>query len=432
MSNAVASGDRPPPRPSIPRIGEQSSSIELDRTVRVRIEDGAHCLQAIGGRDYDRPLKKVAAVSPDMADLLLAFPYGDVMSRPGLSLRQRQICTVAMLLAHRSAQAQLRFHMRGLLNVGGSIDDLVALLVMASGLLGFPTAIAGVPIVRDLIAETGVAYAPAERQPAGVDERFERGAQAIRALLHIEPEAYAAAFSGISPLLAEWTVEFEFGEVLGRSGLDRVSKHLASLMMLAMRGNSEDRLLLHLSGAVADNVPRTAIIEALIQLAVYGGFPTALNAFGVAGKVFAGSAAPEGDAPAPGAISRAEPFDRTARGLATLEATSGGSGDAVVKSFAGVAPGIGAMIVDHAYGDIFARPGLDPKTRELTACAALAAMGSVDEEPLGVHVKAARTLGATETEVFEAILNIAPYAGYPAAQRAIVVAAAAMHSADER
>ena len=424
MSNAAASGDAPPEDPS--------SLIELDRTVRACIEEGARRLQAIGGRDYDGPLKKVAAVSPDMADLLLAFPYGVVMSRAGLSLRERQICTVAMLLAHRSAQAQLRFHMRGLLNVGGSINDLVELLVMASGLLGFPTAIAGVPIIRDLIAEAGAADVPDMRQPAEADERFECGAQAIRTLLHIEPEAYTAGFSEISPSLAQWTVEFEFGEVLARSGLDKISKHLASLMMLAMRGNSEDLILLHLAGAIADDVPRTAIIEALIQLSVYGGFPTALNAFAVAGKVFAGSAVPQRDAPAPGTIGRAEPFDRTARGLATLEATSGGSGDAVVKSFAGVAPDIGAMIVDHAYGDIFARPGLDPKTRELTACAALAAMGSIDEGPLGVHVKAARTLGATEAEVFETILNIAPYAGYPAAQRAIVVAHAAMHSADER
>src|SRR5947209_2209640 len=97
---------------------EPPTSVELDRTVRARMEEGAHCLQAIGGPDYDGPLKTVAEVSPDMAHLLLSFPYGDVMSRPGLSLRERQICTVAMLLAHRSAQAQLRFHMRGLLNVG--------------------------------------------------------------------------------------------------------------------------------------------------------------------------------------------------------------------------------------------------------------------------------------------------------------------------
>ncbi len=273
---------------------------------------------------------------------------------------------------------------------------------------------------------------PAQRPPAGADERFERGAQAIRTLLHIEPEAYTAAFTEISPSLAQWTVAFEFGDVLARSGLDTVSKHLASLMMLAMRGNSDDRLALHLTGAVADHVPRAAIVEALIQLSVYGGFPTALNAFAVARKVFGEVAAAVPDAPAAPAIGRDDAFDRTARGLATLEATSGGSGDAVVRSFAGVAPDVGSMIVDHAYGDIFARPGLDPKTRELTACAALAAMGSIDEGPLGVHVRAARTLGASKAEVLETLLNLTPYAGYPAIQRAIVVANAAMGSPDER
>ena len=419
-------------RPARGGGGEPSSSIDLDRTLLAWVEAGVRCLQAIGGRDYDGPLKKVAQVSPDIADLLLLFPYGGVMSRPGLSLRERQICTIAMLLAHRSAQSQLRFHMRGLLHVGGSTDDLVELLVIASGLLGFPTAIAGVPIIRDLLTEAGVEYAPAKRQPADPDQRFERGAQAIRTLLHIEPEAYTAAFSAISPSLAQWTVEFEFGEVLARPGLDRVSKHLASLMMLAMRGNSDERLVLHLAGAVADDVPPAAIVEALIQLSVYGGFPTALNAFAVAGKVFGEATAAAPDAPAATALRRADAFDRTARGLATLDATSGGSGDAVVKSFAGVAPDVGSMIVDHAYGEIFARPGLDPKTRELTACAALTAMGSIDEGPLGVHVRAALTLGATKTEVLEALLNIAPYAGYPAVQRAIVVANAAMASSDER
>ncbi|WP_375380238.1 carboxymuconolactone decarboxylase family protein, partial [uncultured Sphingomonas sp.] len=179
------SEDRQPARPGDSTTGELSIPTDRDRTVCARIEDGARCLQVIGGPGYDGPLKKVAEVSPDMADLLLSFPYGDVMSRPGLSLRERQICTVAMLLAHRSAQAQLRFHMRGLLNVGGSIDDLVELLVIASGLLGFPPAIAGVPIIRDLIAETGIKYVPAEHQPAGADARFERGAQAIRTLLHV-------------------------------------------------------------------------------------------------------------------------------------------------------------------------------------------------------------------------------------------------------
>ncbi len=130
----------------VPITDEKSSSIKLDRTVRTHIEDCARRPQAIGGRDYDGPLKKVAEMVPDVADLLLAFLSGDVISRPDLSLRKLQISTVAVLLAHRSAQAQLRFHVRGVLNVGVSIDDLVGLLVIASGLLKLSTASA---VVQD-------------------------------------------------------------------------------------------------------------------------------------------------------------------------------------------------------------------------------------------------------------------------------------------
>ena len=409
----------------------QSADLDLGRTAGTRLDTGAQFLQAIGGPDYDGPLKQVAKVSPDMADLLLMFPYGDIMARPGLTLLERQVCTIATLLAHRSAQSQLRFHMQGLLNVGGTIEELVELLVIASGLLGFPPAIAGVPIIRDLIAKSGHDFVPVTRTPADTGDRFQRGATAIRTLLHVEPEAYAAGFADVSPALAQWTVEFEFGDVLDRPGLGRRSKHLAMLMMLAMRGNCDERLLLHLAGAIADGMPKPMIVEALIQLSVYGGFPTALNAFTVAGKAFESqdSAAPDGRTKE--ALQPSDLFDRHARGLTTLAATSGGSGDAVVKSFEGVAPDIGAMIVDHAYGDVFARPGLDPKLRELIAIAALAAMGAVDEGPVGVHVAAAITLGATETEIIETILNIAPYAGYPAAQHAIVVAGAAIATAIE-
>jgi 4-carboxymuconolactone decarboxylase len=102
-----------------------------------------------------------------------------------------------------------------------------------------------------------------------------------------------------------------------------------------------------------------------------------------------------------------------------LAATSSGSGEAVVRSF----DDIGRMIVEHAYGDVFCRPGIDPKTRELTACAALAALGTkATETPLRVHINAAISVGASRDEIVETILNLVPYCGYPAAQEAMGVA----------
>jgi len=111
------------------------------------------------------------------------------------------------------------------------------------------------------------------------------------------------------------------------------------------------------------------------------------------------------------------------RGLSTLKATSGGTGDAVVHSFDDISPEIGALIVDHSYGEIFCRPGLDPMTRELTACAVLAgSLTAASETPLRVHVTAALNVGATAQEIIETLPNVAAYRGYPAVQRAMGIA----------
>jgi 4-carboxymuconolactone decarboxylase len=64
------------------------------------------------------------------------------------------------------------------------------------------------------------------------------------------------------------------------------------------------------------------------------------------------------------------------------------------------------------------------KSRELSACAALAAVGSATTEiPLRVHINAALNVGATREEILETLVNLTPYSGYPATQQAVRIAA---------
>ncbi|MER8509373.1 carboxymuconolactone decarboxylase family protein [Mesorhizobium sp. M0894] len=87
---------------------------------------------------------------------------------------------------------------------------------------------------------------------------------------------------------------------MARDGLDHKAKLLAIIAMLAATGNRADALRLHLAGAIANGVTREEIIELLIQLSVYRGFPSALNAFSVARSVFAlGVQTLQVDIPAP-------------------------------------------------------------------------------------------------------------------------------------
>ncbi|HEY9212460.1 MAG TPA: carboxymuconolactone decarboxylase family protein [Ancylobacter sp.] len=382
---------------------------------------GIETLKLIGGPSFDGPINNLVRISPDMARFTVEYPYGDVLSREGLDLRTRQICTVSSLIAQGSVQPQLRFHMEGLLNVGGEPGDLIELMVLSTAILGFPAAIDSIVIARQIFKDRGLDVSPSLAAD-GADRRT-RGLKAFNEMMIGTPEAYVSALKGVSPELARWSIEFVFGDVLSRDGLEPKVKHLAIASMLATQGNRADCLRQHVHGALKNGAAPREIIEAFIQLSVYAGFPAALNALAVAQQAIDGfTDAPTTDAPTLSSGSEDDAV-RRARGLATLKVTSGASGDAVIRSFDDVAPDIGRMIVDHSYGDIFHRPGLDPATRELTACAALAARGSkASQTPLRVHINAALNVGATRAQIVETLLNLLPYVGYPQVQDAMRIA----------
>ena len=78
------------------------------------------------------------------------------------------------------------------------------------------------------------------------------------------------------------------------------------------------------------------------------------------------------------------------------------------------------LITRYAWGEIWARPGLDRRTRSCIALTALVAGGHTDE--LAMHVRAALRNGLSPRQIQEVLLQVAVYAGVPAANRAFAVA----------
>ncbi|HET6659459.1 MAG TPA: 4-carboxymuconolactone decarboxylase [Rubrobacter sp.] len=78
------------------------------------------------------------------------------------------------------------------------------------------------------------------------------------------------------------------------------------------------------------------------------------------------------------------------------------------------------FITRYAWGEIWARPGLDRRTRSCITLTALVALGRLDE--LGLHVRAAIRNGLTPEEIGEVFLQSAVYCGVPAANSAYAVA----------
>ena len=79
------------------------------------------------------------------------------------------------------------------------------------------------------------------------------------------------------------------------------------------------------------------------------------------------------------------------------------------------------LITRYAWGEIWARPGLDRRMRSAIALTALIAVGRMDELPM--HVRAALRNGLSENEIKEVLLQTAVYCGVPAANTAFTVAA---------
>jgi 4-carboxymuconolactone decarboxylase len=86
------------------------------------------------------------------------------------------------------------------------------------------------------------------------------------------------------------------------------------------------------------------------------------------------------------------------------------------------------LITRYAWGEIWARPGLDRKTRSCITLTALTALGHHAE--LALHVRAARRIGLSPDEIKEVLLQAAIYCGVPAANSAFAVAAAVLAEED--
>jgi 4-carboxymuconolactone decarboxylase len=120
-----------------------------------------------------------------------------------------------------------------------------------------------------------------------------RRARGLAILSAINPDSAAvqmAALADIAPELSDWVTDFAYGTVYARSGLGLKERELVTVAALAAMGNAPAQLRAHLRGARRAGCSQTELIEVLMQLAVYAGFPAAINALLIAREVFAAEA----------------------------------------------------------------------------------------------------------------------------------------------
>ena len=121
-------------------------------------------------------------------------------------------------------------------------------------------------------------------------ERYRKGLDRLREMKNSSP--IGAKLCEIAPDLNRYIKEFAFGDVHSRPGLGKRERELVILSSLATQGYAHEELKSHINMALNIGISREEILEVFIQLAVYAGFPVAVNAVFLAKEVFDRRTAP--------------------------------------------------------------------------------------------------------------------------------------------
>lgn len=116
--------------------------------------------------------------------------------------------------------------------------------------------------------------------------RYERGWEKLREIDREQGQRVIEALKDIAPDLARYVIEFPFGDIYSRPGLDLKSREIATVAALTAMGTAAPQLKVHIHGALNVGCTRQEVIEVIIQMAVYAGFPAALNGIFAAKEVF--------------------------------------------------------------------------------------------------------------------------------------------------
>lgn len=115
----------------------------------VRHEKGAESVKQVLGPKAEESL----ATLGELGDRIIETIYGDIYQRDGLTLKERQIATLCMLMALGGKDRQVKVHMRAGLRIGITEDELRELVIQLAAYAGFPAAINAQAQLNEVLAE---------------------------------------------------------------------------------------------------------------------------------------------------------------------------------------------------------------------------------------------------------------------------------------
>ena len=121
-----------------------------------RLAKGRHWFDEVYGAGRSEGLVAMqTGLAQDLARFGIEFNFGDIYSRPGLSLAQRELLSLASLVTIGGLEPQLRGHTRGAINVGCTPTEILETVIHVVQYAGFPKALNAIRVVTDQLTELG-------------------------------------------------------------------------------------------------------------------------------------------------------------------------------------------------------------------------------------------------------------------------------------
>ena len=121
-----------------------------------RMETGMELLQKIDGRGGEAVLKSLEDIAPDLGKYIVEFAFGPIYARDGLTLREREMVTLASLLTVGGCEPQLKVHIRGALQVGITPEKIIEIFLQCIPYTGFPRVLNAVFAAKEIFISEGL------------------------------------------------------------------------------------------------------------------------------------------------------------------------------------------------------------------------------------------------------------------------------------
>lgn len=113
-------------------------------------EVGLKRIQEILGSNALTLIENFKNISPDFANYIVEFGYGELYAREGISDKSRELAAVANLIGQGNTGLPLKAHLNGMLNVGWSKNEIIELIIFLTGYSGFPTTVEAIKIAQEV------------------------------------------------------------------------------------------------------------------------------------------------------------------------------------------------------------------------------------------------------------------------------------------